>query len=206
MIKPLRNSYGYQNLLVYKKAEELQLACVRLTAGFPREKTLVALADQMARSARSVKQNIIEGWKRNSTSEYYQFLGYAEASNAELEADCADIIKGIYGKNGLKGLETGERDDIEKIPFYPLDPLLPLPLQLKLRTKELNFLLDRLQASLVGKMAREGTLSLADKLQEQKNERKNMEIWYDNLLKEHNLIRLENGRVIKNNPHSDFDG
>jgi len=81
---------------VYKNAENLQVACSELTHLFPKMKTLVALADQMDRSARSTKQNITEGWKRNSTKEYYEFLGYAVASNAELEEDCTDIWKGMY--------------------------------------------------------------------------------------------------------------
>ncbi len=95
-IKQSQNPYGYRNLLVYKNAENLQVACSELTHLFPKMKTLVALADQMDRSARSTKQNITEGWKRNSTKEYYEFLGYAVASNAELEEDCTDIWKGMY--------------------------------------------------------------------------------------------------------------
>jgi four helix bundle protein len=165
MIQPPRNSYGYRNLLVYKKAEELQLALAKFISEercFKTEKTLVALADQMERSARSTKQNIIEGWKRNSTPEYYQFLGYAVASNAELEADCTDICIGIYESKGLKGVERGEKGQIESVPFYPLNPLLPLPLQLKLRAKELNFLLDKLQNSLLEKMKTEKTISSTD--------------------------------------------
>jgi len=75
--------YGYKNLLVYQKAEELLSECARLTVQFPKEKTLIALADQMDRYARSVKQNIVEGWKRNSTKEYYDFLGFSMGANAE---------------------------------------------------------------------------------------------------------------------------
>ena len=157
--------YGYKKLLVYSKAEELQRACAAFTAGFPRQKTLVALADQMDRSARSVKQNIVEGWKRNSTREYYDFLGFSIGANAELEEDCDDIIKGIYpslrGEMGEKGW-TLER--VQKEPFYPLDARLPPLIQLKLRGKELNFLLTKLQDSLEGKMSAEHGLSLADKL------------------------------------------
>ena len=76
----------------------------------------------------------------------YQFLGYAIASNAELEEDCTDICRGVYAAKGIKGEKWGEWEgkEIESIPFYPLDPLLPLPVQLKLRTKELNFLLTQL--------------------------------------------------------------
>ena len=167
MIKPSRNPYGYRNLLAYKKAEELQSVLGDFVSRFPHAKTLFALSDQMERSARSTKQNITEGWKRNSTNEYYQFLGYAIASNAELEEDCTDICRGVYATKGIKGEKWGkwEGKEIESIPFYPLDPLLPLPVQLKLRTKELNFLLAQLQTSLVSKMKKEKTLSAADRMQ-----------------------------------------
>src|SRR3989344_2148265 len=156
MLKTSRDPYGYKNLLAYKKAEELQVRCSELTHLFPKLKTLIALGDQMDRSARSVKQNIVEGWKRNSTKEYYEFLGFSIGANAELEEDCDDIIKGIYrelkgitgitGEKGEKGKEgekregTGARvfggvvgrkggewtiDEVEKLPFYPLNPHLP---------------------------------------------------------------------------------
>ncbi|MFA7309453.1 MAG: four helix bundle protein [Candidatus Paceibacterota bacterium] len=176
------NPYGYRELLVFKKAEQLQTACVSITSHFPNYhdpkgergltgekgvegnlKTLVALADQMDRSARSVKQNIVEGWKRNSTREYYDFLGFSMGANAELEEDCNDILKGIY-----KGIERerGDREieQVEKLPFYPLDTHLPPVVQLKLRCKELNLLFHKLQQSLLGKMSDEHRLSMADNL------------------------------------------
>lgn len=206
MLKEARKTYGYKDLLVYKKAEELQKECSLLTSHFPHSshsiplKTLYALADQMNRSARSVKQNIVEGWKRNSTKEYYEFLGFSIGACAELEEDCDDIWKGFYpelmGKKGIMGEKgneeiikkdetMGERGtpsapstfsspsslstplipfDIEKIPFYPLDKSLPSVVQLKLRCKELNFLLEKLQKALVLKMENEKTMSANDKL------------------------------------------
>src|SRR3989338_1258830 len=116
MIKQSQSPYGYKNLLVFKKAEELQLSCTKLTGVFPKTKTLIALADQMNRSARSVKQNIVEGWKRNSTKEYYEFLGFSIGANAELEEDCMDVWKGVYPElKGIKGV-MGERG----IPSTPL--------------------------------------------------------------------------------------
>ena len=114
-LKQSTNPYGYKNLLVYKKAEALQSECARCTSHFPpfshsaHSKTISALADQMDRSARSVKQNIVEGWKRNSTKEYHQFLGFSLGANAELEEDCNDIIKGVY-----KGIEWEKGDKREK--------------------------------------------------------------------------------------------
>lgn len=213
MIKPIRSQYGYRNLLAYKKAEELQLELSKFVSEFKKEKTLTALADQMERSARSTKQNIAEGWKRNSTNEYYQFLGFAVASNAELEEDFTDICKGIYESKGVKGLkggkglkwEKGEKgeeigiEEIEKIPFFPLNPLLPLPLKLKLRAKEINLLIDRLQNSLADKMKNEGTLSFADKLKAHRNQKQEEDIWFKRSLDEHGSVRLENGMIVNRN-------
>jgi four helix bundle protein len=188
-IKPSRNPYGYRELLVYQKADALQSLCATLTSHFSHSKTLVALADQMNRSARSTKQNITEGWKRNSTKEYYEFLGYAVASNAELEEDATDICKGHYqelvGEKGIMGERgvMGENGkpifplDLESVPFYPLDPLLPPVVQLKLRAKELNFLLEKLQKSLVEKMSTENTLPTRDKIKIYDDREKDFDHW-----------------------------
>ncbi|MDP3763150.1 MAG: four helix bundle protein [bacterium] len=192
-IKPNRNPYGYRELLVYQKADSLQSHCAILTSHFSRSKTAVALADQMNRSARSTKQNITEGWKRNSTKEYYEFLGYAVASNAELEEDATDICKGHYrelmeikgvmgerGKNGktpLTPLIPLPYPNIESIPFYPLDPSLPPVVQLKLRAKELNFLLEKLQKSLVEKMSAENTLPTAERIRIRDEKEKDFDRW-----------------------------
>ena len=243
MLKTSRDPYGYKNLLAYKKAEELQARCSELTHLFPKLKTLIALGDQMDRSARSVKQNIVEGWKRNSTKEYYEFLGFAIAANAELEEDCADIWRGIYPElMGIKGVmgERGKRDgggeigkrgekseigvmgvkgvmgekgikgtppsphsthfsllDIENLPFYPLDTSLPSIIQLKLRAKELNFLLGKLQKSLEQKMLAERTLPSADRFKKLETQQHNNKKQYEELLAQQGLIRLENGQVVE---------
>lgn len=227
MIKPERKPYGYRELLAYRKAEELQYACAELTHTFPKAKTMIALADQMDRSARSVKQNIVEGWKRNSTKEYYDFLGFSIGANTELEEDCDDIWKGMYpellrekgvmgekrergveqkgemGAKGVKGLEetggmgTRGEMDIEKLKFYPLDPGLPPVVRLKLRCKELNYLLDRLQKSLLVKMKEEETLPFKDKRFLAKDERRKEEGFDERMLRDNGLKRLENGRIVK---------
>ncbi len=243
MIKPSRKPYGYRELLVYKKAEELQKLCSELTHIFPKTKTLLALADQMDRSARSAKQNIVEGWKRNSSKEYYDFLGFSMGANAELEEDCDDIWKGMYpdllgiqgimGERGEKGEmgvrggvqekgemgkkweeekmdgkgekgETRQRErimgekglNIEALPFYPLDKSLPAVVQLKLRCKELNFLFDRLQKSLLAKMNEERTLPVRDRFQLRGEAKRQEELFETKLLREHGFVKLENGRVV----------
>lgn len=185
MVRRVSNDpYGYKKLLVYTKAEQMQGACAAYTRTFPREKTLVALADQMDRSARSVKQNIIEGWKRNGTAEYHQFLGFSLGANAELEEDCNDIIKGIY--KGIKGEEKGI-EWVESLRFYPLSPHYSPLVQLKLRCKELNFLLQKLQKSLTEKMTDDQRIIQPDRREED---------WLAREIAAQGYIRLADGRIV----------
>jgi hypothetical protein len=163
----------------------------------------------MDRSARSGKQNIVEGWKRNSTKEYYDFLGFSIGANTELEEDCNDIWKGFYpellGIRGVMGFEErGERGgmgvkgiDIEALRFYPLDPNLPPSVRLKLMCKELNYLLDRLQKSLVAKMEEEQTLPRKDKYVIIRDKERKQENFEEEMLRKNGLKRLENGQVVK---------
>ncbi len=107
---------------------------------------------------------ISNGVNSNATYEYYTFLGYSVASNAELLEDYLDICLGRYEERGVKG-EMGEkgREEIEKLRFYPLDTRLPRSVQLYLRVKELNMLLDKLQASLLLRMQEKKTLGTNDR-------------------------------------------
>lgn len=167
----------------------------------------------MDRSARSVKQNIVEGWKRNTTKEYGTFLGFSIGANAELEEDCDDIWKGVYPElKGIKGVmgEKGGRGemgrerregelplDIDKLKFYPLDLSLPPVVQLKLRCKEINMLLTKLQNSLETKMKEERTMPLADRVQMKVRREEKDEEWLRATLEEGGLERLENGKVVR---------
>ena len=56
------------------------------------------------------------------------------------------------------------REELERLRFYPLDSRLPPSVQLFLRAKELNFLLEKLQASLLERMQEKKTMSEADRL------------------------------------------
>lgn len=201
------------------------MECSRLTHLFPFSKTLASLADQMDRSARSGKQNIVEGWKRNSTKEYYDFLGFSIGAIAELEEDCKDIwygvypellaAKGIMGEMGINGSHPAHPEpsssshslsslsslssllDIEKLRFYPLDQNLPPIIQLKLRCEELNFLLEKLQKSLLKKMSEENTLPRKDKFFLAESAKKKEEFSYEAILEEYGLKRSDDGKIIK---------
>ena len=90
----------------------------------PFNKTLLELADQIGRAGRSPKSNIVEGWKRNTTAEYHQFLGYSIASCEEIHEDATDIIRGKYPElMGVKGIVGGRGAEITELdPLRPLNP------------------------------------------------------------------------------------
>jgi len=180
---------GYKELLIYQKADTLLSETTAMTGLFPKSKTMSELADQMNRSARSVKQNIAEGWTRNKTRDYNEFLGYSIASCYELKEDAEDIwvgkykepqsVKGIVGdkrvegvKKGIKGDPSQRRQWLQSLKFYPLDGTLPPVIQLYLRAAELCYLIDKTQRSLQGKMKGEyGHLTKAEHLRQQEIER-----------------------------------
>jgi four helix bundle protein len=250
---------GYRKLLAYRKACEAKLLTEELVGVFPKTKTFVDLADQMSRSGRSSTKNITEGWKRNTTKEYFDFLGFAIGSNSELMEDAADIATGVYkGLMGIKGLmgrrgATGPfppvsrpldplspnliaplkpltpldlpltapdrfpiaplkpltpldpifpfitRDQLDKLPFYPLNEALPPIVRLFLKCKEVNFLLYKLQQALERKMDSEGTKPQSQKAREHFLAEKQADKGFNDYLKAHGLKRLENGQWVQGN-------
>lgn len=211
MLKPQKDPEGYKKLLVYKKAAEVQELNLQLTDLFP--KSLSWLKEQMDKSGRSGTKNIIEGWKRNTTAEYYTFLGYSIAAIEELKDDCFDIAKGLYKPlMEIPGLWKGSKGDkgsnvdalvsspipplspftpikpflpsqLEQLRFYPLDTSLPPIVQLYLKSKEVLMLLYKLQQSLEQKMVAEGTMSVKDKLRLKQQQEKEREQWLKNFIK-----------------------
>lgn len=173
----------------------------------------------MNRSARSVKQNIVEGWKRNTTRQYNEFLGFAIASCAELKEDCEDIWIGAYTElfskreiMGEKGNKRDERDEwvkwgegdgegikrekgeemgkwLESLRFYPLDESLPPVVRLYLRSKELCYLIDKTQQSLQKKMIQEYGLTAAERQTLKDKEQKKQDDYLEKIL-------VNNGQVM----------
>lgn len=161
---------GYKELLVYKRAGELRDFIFKITGNFPFSER--RRKEHLRDSARSVKQNIVEGWKRSTTQEYYDFLSFSLGSLAEIKEDSEDSFK----------------DNLISKKIYD---------ELMNRCREEDFLLNRLKESLFNKMEKEGTLSSKNKYQKirfnQNQEKKD----FDKLLEDMGLEKLENGRVIK---------
>ncbi|OHB05202.1 MAG: hypothetical protein A3A26_02795 [Candidatus Zambryskibacteria bacterium RIFCSPLOWO2_01_FULL_47_14] len=108
-----------------------------------------------------------------------------------MEEDFTDIWKGHYpelkGSMGLMGEmggrgggKRGEIGDIEKLKFYPLDTSLPQVVQLKLRAKEINLLIENLQKSLVIKMSSSMTLPAGERIRLREQVEDDFDHWLAN--------------------------
>lgn len=156
--KPLQRSRvwqdpnGYQYLAVWQNAALLRVLIRKFTLTLPfSEKRLKAQLDD---AARSQKRNIEEGWKRPTTSEYLNFLGYAQASLEEVRGDIRDaktdgFLRSVTGSSLLnikinlreyKGPAQikGEPTD-QGHPYYqPLETLNPKTLTFEMFMELIN--------------------------------------------------------------------
>lgn len=73
---------GHEKLLAWQKADELVFMVYKETQDFPKSE-LFALTSQLRRAALSVPTNIVEGYARNSKTEFKRYLVIALGSLAE---------------------------------------------------------------------------------------------------------------------------
>ena len=76
--------HRFQDLAIWNKSMDLAGLIYKLTNNFP-ETERYGITSQIRRSAVSIPSNIAEGAGRNNKKEFYQFLGIALGSMAELE-------------------------------------------------------------------------------------------------------------------------
>jgi four helix bundle protein len=156
--KPLQRSRvwqdpkGYQYLAVWQNASLLRVLIRKFTLTLPlSERRLKAQLDD---AARSQKRNIEEGWKRPTTSEYLNFLGFAQGSLEEVKGDIVDaktdgFLKSIPGSSllslginlrGYKGPAEvkGEPTDSGHPYFTPLNTLNPKTLTFEMFIELIN--------------------------------------------------------------------
>lgn len=81
---------GYRKLITWQKANELRKLVYTIIKRFP--KIEMRRISQMNDAARSVKQNIQEGYKRGSLGEYIHSLNIAQGSLGELIGDIEDCF------------------------------------------------------------------------------------------------------------------
>ena len=80
----MSNIQHYKDLLIWQKGIDLVKLVYSSLEGFPKDEVF-GLQNQMKRAAVSVPSNIAEGWGRDSTQNYIQFLRIARSSLLELE-------------------------------------------------------------------------------------------------------------------------
>jgi four helix bundle protein len=83
-VKGASDHPAFQDLIVWQRAIELNLAIYKMTASFPAGERF-GLTNQLRRAAVSVASNIAEGYGRSTKGEYVQFLGHARGSNCEVQ-------------------------------------------------------------------------------------------------------------------------
>jgi four helix bundle protein len=75
---------SYRDLGVWQKSMTLSVACYGLTKDFPREE-IYGMTSQLRRASVSIAANIAEGYGREHTKSFVQFLRIAQGSLKELE-------------------------------------------------------------------------------------------------------------------------
>jgi len=90
---------SYRDLKVWQRAMALAEACYLETRDFPREE-MFGLTSQIRRAATSIAANIAEGYGREQTGTYVQFLRISQGSLKELETHLliAQRVKLVPGK------------------------------------------------------------------------------------------------------------
>lgn len=74
----------YRNLIVWQKPVALVTAIYTLTKSFPQEEKF-GIVSQLNRASVSIPSNIAEGWGRESSKNYLQFLRISRGSLMETE-------------------------------------------------------------------------------------------------------------------------
>jgi four helix bundle protein len=105
-----KNPVGYRNLLTWKQAGKILVLTKEYTKKYLCGIKDRRLQDHMESSARSVQRNIEEGFKRATTKEYIQFLGYSRGSLEELKGDFEELLK-----ESREGLRKGQEGIVKGI-------------------------------------------------------------------------------------------
>lgn len=105
---------SYKDLLIWQKGIDLAVDVYSLTRDFP-ETEKFALSSQIKRSASSISANIAEGYGRQSSKSYSQFIKISRGSLFELEthlilAERLNFIaeKELYDKIKNQIIEEGK--------------------------------------------------------------------------------------------------
>lgn len=107
----MRNPLGYKVLRTYQQGEEIYELAKQFTAQFLHPIKDSRLIGHINDSGRSVPRNIAEGYGRNNSKQYYEFMGFSFGSLLELLEDCLSLESDIKSKQrATKDDEGGLRE------------------------------------------------------------------------------------------------
>jgi four helix bundle protein len=98
----------HRDLAAWQAAMDLVETVYQQTSTFPKEETF-GLTIQVRRAAVSVPSNIAEGAARNTSREFFQYLGVAAGSVAELETQVELAIRLKYLPKNTEALVRARR-------------------------------------------------------------------------------------------------
>lgn len=105
---------SYRDLIVWQKAVALSVDCYKLTGDMPKSE-IYGLTSQIRRASVSVAANIAEGYGRDNTGNFIQFLRIAQGSLKELETHFIIASRIGYMEFGkVEGL-LGRCDELGKM-------------------------------------------------------------------------------------------
>jgi len=106
---------GFRDLIVYKKAFELQKEIFELTKSFPKEEAY-SLVDQIRRSSRSIGANIAEAWyKRRYKAHFVSKLSDAQSEQGETQHWLDTCLECKYIVDKQHSILKEKCDEIGKI-------------------------------------------------------------------------------------------
>lgn len=91
----------YKNLIVYEEASKLRALIFKITKDFPKDE--LRRVSQMRAAARSIKQNIVEGYKHGTVRQFRRFLNLINISDNSCNSIknrlsvAKDLIRGLTG-------------------------------------------------------------------------------------------------------------
>lgn len=103
---------SYKALEVWQKAMQLAEDCYRATSEFPREE-VYGMTAQIRRAAVSIPANIAEGYGRDQTGSFIQFLRIAQGSAREVETHL--ILAGRVRPDDVRDRLLDECERISKM-------------------------------------------------------------------------------------------
>jgi four helix bundle protein len=114
----MRNPLGYKVLRTYQQGEEIYELTKKFTVLYLHPIKDSRLIGHMNDSGRSIPRNIAEGYGRNNTKQYYEFLGFSFGSLLELLEDYLELEKDIKGGLRITRDNNGALRDMSKVdPF-----------------------------------------------------------------------------------------